>query len=432
MGEQFTALAMLYARPIAAASRILDRGRLFFALIAAALVCVLLHVPELGSYSQSLRPAHLRPAPPEAAPDESNEQPHGAQQAAPPGFAELAVRRWIGAWPMSVFSPLGALVIVVAPVVILLRAAGGFGSFPVLLRSEYGLVLLCTAMSWTAAFLPLGIVIAATGGRGIWLNPPFYLACSAYFLVLLAICLRTAFGTGFGSAAGMSAATWIAAAVGIGLSGSVGGALNFLMSPFLLYCAYVMFAGDVRSLGEGLRSRQNLRRQLEISTNNPHDADAHYQLGLIYFQRRQFTEALARFRKSVEIDPREAESQLALGRVLRETGKPEEAIAALEKSAKLDDKVALSEVWRELGAAYFQAGRLPEAESALSKYTDRRPYDPEGLYWFGRTLAGVGKADEARRAFVQCIEAVDTMPSHRRAHVRRWAGEARSQMKALK
>jgi tetratricopeptide (TPR) repeat protein len=46
-----------------------------------------------------------------------------------------------------------------------------------------------------------------------------------------------------------------------------------------------------------------MRRQLEMATVNPHDADPHYRLVLIYQQRRQYSEAIRRFERAVEIDP---------------------------------------------------------------------------------------------------------------------------------
>jgi len=36
---------------------------------------------------------------------------------------------------------------------------------------------------------------------------------------------------------------------------------------------------------------------LEASAINPHDAEAQYQLGLIYQQRRQYTAAIERFKE---------------------------------------------------------------------------------------------------------------------------------------
>jgi len=205
----------------------------------------------------------------------------------------------------------------------------------------------------------------------------------------------------------------------------------YLMSPFLLYYGYTLFASDVRSLGDGLRSRQHFQQQLEIATTNPRDADAHYQLGLIYQKRRQWTEAIVRFEKAVEIDPGEADPHYQLGRIARAQKRFDDAIGHLKTAAELDDKLSQSDVWRDLGAAYFESGMVQEAAAALEKYTDRRSYDPEGLYWYGRALATLGRKDDAREMFQRAVDAVKTMPSHRRAEVRTWGSQSKGELKKL-
>jgi predicted negative regulator of RcsB-dependent stress response len=384
--ENGTALLLLYIRPVAAISRILDHGRLWFAILAALGVGLL--------------------------------QRHGVAH----GILEDAVLSWIG---FSLLAPLATIVLVFVPVVIFLRAAAGFGSFPVLMRSDYSSLLLCVLMAWAAAYLPV-VVVGFVFSGGILM-----IAANLYFAVLAAFGIRTLFGIGFGPAIGLSLLGCIAAMGAIALSDFAGPLKYYLMSPFLLYYGYSMFGGEVRSLGEGLRGRQQFQRQLELSTSNPRDSDAHYQLGLVYQKRRQYSDAIARFQKAVEIDPAESDAQFQLGRIAREQGRFDDAIGFLKAAAALDDKLSSSEVWRELGAAYFEASRLDEAAAALKKYTDRRSYDPEGLYWYGKTLAALGRAAEAHEAFAQCIEAVDTMPRHRRAQVRKWKGLAKTELRAV-
>src|SRR5258706_1494979 len=151
-----------------------------------------------------------------------------------------------------------------------------------------------------------------------------------YVRLLSALSARTLFGSGFTQVLVMIAAAWGAGILGLIAFEVLGPIRNFLLSPLLLYYAYVMFASDVRSFGDGLRSRQNFRRQLELATTNPRDADAHYQLGLIYQKRHQNSEAVARFQRAVEIDPEEADAHLQLGRILLEQSKFEDAVRHLK------------------------------------------------------------------------------------------------------
>jgi tetratricopeptide (TPR) repeat protein len=389
--ENVTAFFLLYIRPIAAISRILDHGRLWFAIVAALGVSLALHTALTGIRVGGTILGH-------------------------------AFASWIG---FSTLAPLLAIALVFVPCVIFARAVAGFGSFSVLMQSDYLSLLLCVLMTWAAAYLPFAAL------SFLFFGPALLIPANLYFAVLAAFGIRTLLGIGFGPAIGLSLLGCIAAIGGIALSDFAGPLKYYVMSPFLLYYAYSMFGSDVRSLGEGLRGRQQFQRQLELATTNPRDSDAHYQLGLVYQKRRQYSEAIARFEKAIEIDPAESDAQFQLGRIARQQGRFDDAIRYLKTAAGLNDKLASSEVWRELGAAYFGSSRFDEAAAALEKYTQRRSYDPEGLYWYGKTMAALGRDAEARQAFEQCVEAVDTMPKHRRAEVRKWKGLAKTELKTV-
>ena len=98
---------------------------------------------------------------------------------------------------------------------------------------------------------------------------------------------------------------------------------------------------------------------------NEHDAEAQYQLGLIYQQRRQQTEAIKHFRRAVEIDPKEPDANHQLGIVARQEGRLQDALNHFAPVLTHDDKYRQSEIWREIGATYLAAGMLTEAKTAL-------------------------------------------------------------------
>ena len=152
----------------------------------------------------------------------------------------------------------------------------------------------------------------------------------------------------------------------------------------------------VHGPGGGLRSRQNFNRHLEALTVNPRDSDAHYQLGLIYQQRRNYTEAISRFTKAVEIDPGETDAHHQLGVIALEQKRYEDARRHFAATLALDDKHSSSEAWRGLGAADFQLGNTEQALAELQKYTERREFDPEGQYWLGEAFKKLGRLAEAK------------------------------------
>jgi Tfp pilus assembly protein PilF/uncharacterized membrane protein len=405
IGKNISALFLLYVRPVTAVGRILDHGRIWFSAIVSLSVAWLLHA--------AAPPVNI----PRGIPGE-------------PDTADVLLRVLTfesGSWIFS----LAAIAVALVPGILLIRAISGYGSFGVLMESDYLGLLNCSLLSWTAAFLPVMVA-------GWLLNPdlvyraPVFVAATVYFLILLAFSVRGAFGIGVAPAAGLSVAGVIAAVVGGAVFAAVGGSLGFLMSPLLLYYAYIMLGSNVRSLGQGLRSRQHLRQQLEIATNNPHDADAQYQIGLIHQKRHQYSEAIERFTRAARIDRDLTDAHFQLGVIARQQGRLEEAIQFLELAVSQDDKHASSDVWRELGAAYFGVSRIPEAAAALAKFTGRREYDPEGLYWYGKTLLRLDRPAEARQMFERAIEAARTMPRHRRAEVRKWGSQSKSELSALR
>ena len=331
---------------------------------------------------------------------------------------------------ISFYMPLLVLAIAYVPGVLLLsgllaRLGGGLGS---VFQRDYSPLLTSTAMAWAAANLPL-----AVAG---WLLPlPVFLilmgAAHLYFLVLMFFVVRTVFGAGNGIAAAVVCLSWIPVVAASFLWGPLRFLLGWLASPFFLFFAYYYLGGEIGKLGAGLRRSQNFRRMLNVAALNPHDGEAQYQLGLIYQQRRQYTAAIERFQKAVAIDAGETDAHFQLGRIAREQGRLQDALAHFQAVMDQDDKHSQSEILRELGAVYLTAKQYQHARAFLADYIERRPYDPEGLYYLGQALEGLGRATEARDAYARAAEAVRTAPRYRRRFIAKWSRLAQRQLRKL-
>jgi tetratricopeptide (TPR) repeat protein len=169
---------------------------------------------------------------------------------------------------------------------------------------------------------------------------------------------------------------------------------------------------------------------MEAATINPRDAGAHYQLGLILQYRRQYAEAISRFQRAVQIDKDETDAHFQLGRIAREQNRLQDAINHFAVALEQDDKHAHNEIWREVGATYLAASMFTEAGDALQTFVERRPYDPEGLYYYGKTLERLGEPQQALEVFERCVEAVKTMPYYRHGEQRKWHKLARERLTA--
>jgi len=296
------------------------------------------------------------------------------------------------------------------------------------LERDFTPALVCHLMAWSAAMI---LLIALDAVLPPPADLPVAIAAAVYFLVLSVLSLRAVSGAS-AVRASLAAACAVAVAAAAAWAYTLLGSLAyFLASPWVLYYLYLRFGSEVQTLGGGLSSRQRMRQLLETATVNPRDADAHYQLGLIYQQRRDVVRARACFEKAVAIDPTGPDAQYQLGCLLRAAGEPARALELLEEAAAIDDKFSSSEVWREIGAASLDLQQNEHARDVLRVYVQRRPFDAEGLYWYGIALARLGDRAQAREQFKAAVEAVRTSPSHRRRQIARWGRLAAKELRRL-
>jgi tetratricopeptide (TPR) repeat protein len=59
---------------------------------------------------------------------------------------------------------------------------------------------------------------------------------------------------------------------------------------------------------------------------------------------------------------------------------------------------------------YISVRQFEDARGMLADYTNRRPYDPEGLYYYGQAMEGLGRKEEARELYQRAVEADRTPP----------------------
>jgi tetratricopeptide (TPR) repeat protein len=470
---QLRLLVGLYIAPLKTFSRILDEGRLLVAVIAAVVVGLVFQLPTAILMYEVARvdPAAIverRIEERQAAQaakvknqgqnknrndgDESDPEPAPAHRGhraplsyTPPLSSSIDDFTLNGPILYFPWATLLAVAVCFLPAAIMvITITEGWRSFCSILYRDYLALLVCFLMAWSVAYMPLALLRGAQlasiffskslhrmGATG-YVNTGFGWAAHLYFLVLCVCAIRVVAGVDFRIAASAVAGGWVGAIGGLWLGDVFGFGGYWILSPCLFYALWSRAQKEALWVGSGLRSRQALKRQLEISTLNPRDADAHCQLGLIYLERRQNELASQRFRAAIEIDPDEPDARYHLGCILRRQGRPEEALEYLHACARVDEKHALNEVWREIGTAAFLAGRTEEALEALERFIERRSYDPEGRCWYGRVLVKLDRRAAAERAFQDAIEAVRTMPPARRRQVREWEGQASRDLRILR
>ena len=436
--ENLKLLFQLYVRPAWAMSEILDRGSWMFAAFLVLVVSIL----YFATVNAKLNDAYRIPA------FEEYYQPDIQSDIGVSATGEAEYRRSLENYqtamssrhqipivgdaffkffsfePSAFYQPLLAITIFYVPLLVLLVSLfASIGSFGLVLRRDYGSLATCSLMAWAAAHLPFALAGAALFTSAV--SPAVYLglwgSSSLLFGVFMIFALRTVLGLNYGPAVLGVALGWIAFTIALYVFQYVS---PWLLSPFLLFFLFIYFGGylggEVRGFGNAFRQKQNFKRFLHNATVNPRDADAHVQLGLIYLQRRQDAKALDHFTKAVEIDPTEIDANYQLGKIARENGELQNALDRFAVVLEQDEKYSLNEIWREIGATYLSANMFKEAIDALEKYVERRPVEPEGLYYLGKALKAQGHNARATEMFEQAIDSVNSSPDYRRRDIQKW------------
>jgi hypothetical protein len=433
--ENLKLLFQLYVRPAGAMSDLIDRG----SWSVAALSVLVISIVFFATVNQKLHEGYSIPVMTEfSGGDQHFESPEAEQRfrkAVEDHNARLLARekvpgvgdtffKFFSFEPFSFWQPLLAISIFYVPVLVLLLSIfGAVGNFGLALRRDYAALATCILMAWAAGHLPFAVAGAWLYTSSVPLVVYFalWIGSSLLFGFFVIFALRTVMGVNYGAAIAAIALGWISFTLAMYVFQYVS---PWLLSPFLLFFLFFYFGGylggEVRGFGNAYRQKQNFKRFLHNATVNPRDADAHVQLGLIYQQRRQDAKALEHFSKAIEIDPQEIDANYQLGRMARERNDLQNALNHFAIVLEQDDKYSLNEVWREIGATYLAANMYGEAVDALEKFVDRRPVDPEGLYYLGRALKGAGNNDRARGMFEQAVESVNSSPDYRRRDIQKW------------
>ncbi|MCI0387416.1 MAG: tetratricopeptide repeat protein [Acidobacteria bacterium] len=120
------------------------------------------------------------------------------------------------------------------------------------------------------------------------------------------------------------------------------------------------------------------KRVVELA---PNLAAAHANLGAVYFEKKDYDSAIPSLRKALELNPDLPGVHSMLGVALLTRGYASQAIPHLEKSQS-DDL---------LGVALLESGRAGESIDKLEVALEKRPGDPDLLYYLSQAYGRLSK-----------------------------------------
>ena len=107
---------------------------------------------------------------------------------------------------------------------------------------------------------------------------------------------------------------------------------------------------------------------------NPHDAGAHNNLGVVFYNKGLYEEAITHFEKALELDPRMQVAERNLQIAYFHTGFFEQMVAELRERLKTDPNDA--DAHDRLARAYFYGGDVPTAITEWRKAVETQPDTP--------------------------------------------------------
>jgi adenylate cyclase len=181
-----------------------------------------------------------------------------------------------------------------------------------------------------------------------------------------------------------------------------------------------------------LVAREKAEKYLELAMKKPSPL-AHRVRSAMYWDYRQFVDAIAEAERAIALDPNDPEGYVALAWALNFSGQSELAVAAVDKAMRLDPRHPGAYLYI-LGMNWFGMGQYDRAVTALQRARERTPENRVLNVPLAAAYAKAGRLDDARNALKRYMDVwasytstVDSVmgwwPFRREADIRRF-GEA--------
>ena len=135
------------------------------------------------------------------------------------------------------------------------------------------------------------------------------------------------------------------------------------MKKIAVVCLGIMLLSSLVYAEEGA-----VKQYQKIIETNPNDAEAYYNIGVIYYNEKKYDSAKVQFNKAIEIYPDFAEAYYSIGVVYYAEANYDKAIEAFSKAIQIDPRNY--EAIYQLGVVYNtkkdKAGTLQQVDRLKS------------------------------------------------------------------
>jgi protein O-GlcNAc transferase len=169
--------------------------------------------------------------------------------------------------------------------------------------------------------------------------------------------------------------------------------------------AHTNLGNELKNLGQLDAAVASYRSALEINSDF---AIAHYNLAVVLCDLGKSDDAIAHYRRALEIQPEFAEAHGNLGNILKDLGRLEDAVTSYRRA--LEIRPSYAEAHYNLGNALNDLGRSADAAASYGRALVFRPDFAEAHSNLGNALRDLGRLDDAVLSYWRALEINEHYP----------------------
>ena len=187
------------------------------------------------------------------------------------------------------------------------------------------------------------------------------------------------------------------------------------LHPVVAYLVILVFASALFVVGviigkaffwENYNTTPVADRIIEVAqqkvAKDPKNPKNYVDLGWGYFKKKDYNNALAQYKKAIDLDRKYYPAYLNLGLLYIDTGKYDLAVSTLKQAVALQPKSSNAHL--NLGIAYGKLGKYQEAIKELDAAYELSPGSTKIIYEKGVVLEKMGKIEEAKYQYQSALE----------------------------
>ncbi|MBN1596301.1 tetratricopeptide repeat protein [candidate division FCPU426 bacterium] len=141
----------------------------------------------------------------------------------------------------------------------------------------------------------------------------------------------------------------------------------------------------------------SLEELKKLSISQPNNPNAHFNLGLYYYQQGMYPESMEALKKVIGINGNDEEALVLLGSVHLRLGELKESESVLQKVIRLNPNNI--DAQNNLGLVYFNNGQQAQAVNCLQESLKIKPDNLDALNNLGFIYSTLNQTDEAARIY---------------------------------